>query len=828
MLAAGSVSRFELNTPGVAGGSGPTGNDLVNVTGNLTLGGTLDIAGAPSAGYYRLFNYGGTLSGSYGSVSAGAFTPTVLTNIANQVNLSLLGAGQQMQFWDGGDQAGNGIVNGGSGTWNSVGTNWTGMPGQAGINDQWRSSVGVFAGSAGGAVTVQGSQTFDTLQFMTDGYTLAGGTLLLGPATGTVNVDGGVAATIGSVIDGAGKSLDKVGTGTLTLTGDNTYTGATTISSGTLSLGNGGTTGSVAGNIVDNAALVFNRSNALTYAGLISGAGTVTKSGAGTLTLTGDNTYTGATTISAGTLSLGNGGTTGSVTGNIVDNAALVFNRSNALTYAGVISGTGTVTKSGAGTLTLTGANTYAGGTTISAGTLSLGNGGTTGSVAGNIVDNAALVFNRSNALTYAGLISGAGTAHQERRRHADADRRQHLHRRHDDQRRHALARQWRHDRQRRRQHRRQCRAGLQPQQCADLCRLDQRHRHADPGGAGALTLTGDNTYTGATTISAGTLSLGNGGTTGSVAGNIVDNAALVFNRSNALTYAGSISGTGTAHQERHRHADLDRRQHLHRRHDDQRRHAFARQWRHDRQRRRQHRRQCRAGLQPQRRADLWRHRQRHRHAVTKNGAGTLTLTGANTYAGGTTISAGTLSLGSGGTTGSVTGNIVDNAALVFNRSDALTYAGIDQRHRHAHQERRRHADLDRRQHLHRRHDDQRRHALARQWRHDWQRRRQHRRQCRAGLQPQQCAHLCRFDQRRRHRHQERRRHADPDRRQHLHRRHHDQHRRALARQWRHDRQRRRQHRRQCCAGLQPQQCADLCRLDQRHRHTSPRAAPAR
>ena len=98
----------------------------------------------------------------------------------------------------------------------------------------------------------------------------------------------------------------------------------------------------------------------------------MTKSGAGTLTLTGANTYTGGTTISAGTLSLGSGGTTGSVAGNIVDNGALVFNRSNAVTYAGVDQRQpARVTKIGSGTLTLTGANTYTGGTTISAGTLS-------------------------------------------------------------------------------------------------------------------------------------------------------------------------------------------------------------------------------------------------------------------------------------------------------------------------------------------------------------------------------------------------------------------------------------------------------------------------
>jgi len=63
--------------------------------------------------------------------------------------------------------------------------------------------------------------------------------------------------------------------------------------------------------------------------------------------------------------------------------------------------------------------------------------------------------------------------------------------------------------------------------------------------GAGTATLTGTGTYTGGTTISAGTLQLGNGGTSGSVGGNITNNASLVFNRSDALTYGGVISGTG-------------------------------------------------------------------------------------------------------------------------------------------------------------------------------------------------------------------------------------------------------------------------------------------
>ena len=99
--------------------------------------------------------------------------------------------------------------------------------------------------------------------------------------------------------------------------------------------------------------------------GLVSGTGRLTKTSGvtagnfGVLVLTGTNTYSGGTTISAGTLQLGAGGASGSIVGNVTNNATLAFNRSDALTYAGVVSGTGAVTKSGAGTLTLTGANTY-------------------------------------------------------------------------------------------------------------------------------------------------------------------------------------------------------------------------------------------------------------------------------------------------------------------------------------------------------------------------------------------------------------------------------------------------------------------------------------
>jgi autotransporter-associated beta strand protein len=98
-------------------------------------------------------------------------------------------------------------------------------------------------------------------------------------------------------------AIAKSGSGTLVLTGANTYTGGTTINAGTLQLGDGTTSnGSVAGNISDNSGLVFANPNPQVFSGTIFGFGSVTKSAPGALTLGGNNSFTGGLTVQEGTL----------------------------------------------------------------------------------------------------------------------------------------------------------------------------------------------------------------------------------------------------------------------------------------------------------------------------------------------------------------------------------------------------------------------------------------------------------------------------------------------------------------------------------------------
>src|SRR5690606_28071916 len=136
-------------------------------------------------------------------------------------------------------------------------------------------------------------------------------------------------------------------------------------------------TGSISGDIVNNGYLQIYRSDAYTLTGDVSGSGIFGKVGANTLTLTG---HVANLINLSGTLRVGDGGTSGSISNNVANNGALIFDRSDDLTYGGQIIGGGTVTKEGAGTLTFTGNNTYGGATNVNAGVLAV-NGSVSGAV---------------------------------------------------------------------------------------------------------------------------------------------------------------------------------------------------------------------------------------------------------------------------------------------------------------------------------------------------------------------------------------------------------------------------------------------------------------
>ncbi|ECY2306699.1 autotransporter outer membrane beta-barrel domain-containing protein [Salmonella enterica] len=368
-------------------------------------------------------------------------------------------------------------------------------------------------------------------------------------AHGTFNLaDADDSFTVNTVLENVdansgwnGQSLTKTGAGTLILNAENTYTGGTTISDGTLVANNVEALGT--GNVTDNATLELNTGGDFDNA--ISGSGQVVKSGDKTLTLSGANSYTGGTTISGGTLVATNVEALGS--GDVTDNATLELNTGG--TFDNVISGSGQVVKSGDKTLTLSGANSYTGGTTISGGTLIATNVEALGT--GNVTDDATLELNTGGDFDNA--ISGSGQVVKS--------------------------------------------------------------------GDETLTLSGANSYTGGTTISGGTLVASNVDALGS--GDVTDNATLEMNTGG--DFDNNIGGTGS---------------------------------------------------------------------VVKSGDKTLTLSGANSYTGGTTISGGTLvasnveALGSGDVTNDAvlelnTGGDFDNAIsgsgqVVKSGDKTLTLSGAN------------------------------------------------------------------------------------------------------------------------------------------------------
>jgi autotransporter-associated beta strand protein len=466
--------------------------------------------------------------------------------------------------------------------------------------------------------------------------------------------------------------------GQLILTGDNPrFRGAVLVdSAGTLQLGNGGAAGDISGNITDNGNVVFDRNNTVTFSGLISGTGRLGQTGIGTTVLTANNTYTGGTVINNGILQLGNGGTTGRVVGDVTDNGTLTIDRGNAVTLPGVISGTGKLNQIGSGTTILTAANTYTGGTTISTGTLQIGDGGTTGGITGNVIDNGRLAFDRSDIVTFSGPVSGIGSLEQigpgTTILTADntytggttistgtlqignggtaggimgnvTDNG-------------TLA--------------------FDRSDIVTFSGLVSGTGRLEQTGAGTTLLTADNTFTGGTTISAGTLQLGNGGTTGGLVGNIIDNGTVAFDRGDIVTFPGVIAGSGSLSQIGSGSTILTANN------------TYT------------------AGttiaagtlqlgdggtsgsivgdvtdngtLQIDRSNPLTLPGTiSGTGGLSQIGPGTTVLTANNTYTGGTTIGAGTLLLGDGGTAGGIVGDVTDNGTLAFDRRDTVTFPGV-------------------------------------------------------------------------------------------------------------------------------------------------------
>jgi fibronectin-binding autotransporter adhesin len=313
------------------------------------------------------------------------FTTPYLTGSNGVTNSSSTTSGEVVE---GGGPAGtiySGIISNGASS-----TAWVHTGGDVIITGANSQTGGTFI--QGGNVTISGTGTLGGV--LNSVSVTGGGVLDLGRTTqtqnGLVRLFGGTiqngtlssfdaflvqSGTISAVLAGTGE-LQQSTAGRVTLLGANTYSGETNIFGGTLQIGGAGSLGggSYSQTIGINfgaSTFEYSSSAAQTLSGDISGTGALTKdTSSSTLTLTGANTYTGGTTIAAGTLQIGAGGTTGSIVGGVVDNGTLAFDRADNANFGGAISGTGSLTQLGVGTLTLTGANTYSGSTTVFAGTL--------------------------------------------------------------------------------------------------------------------------------------------------------------------------------------------------------------------------------------------------------------------------------------------------------------------------------------------------------------------------------------------------------------------------------------------------------------------------
>ncbi|EHE5994198.1 fibronectin-binding autotransporter adhesin ShdA [Salmonella enterica] len=262
------------------------------------------------------------------------------------------------------------------------------------------SGTGALVKTGTGELTLSGDNTYS------GGTTITGGTLTADHAdslgTGVIANSGVLQVGEGELentLSGTG-SLVKTGTGELTLSGDNTYSGGTTITGGTLTADHADSLGTGA---IANSGVLQGGEGELENT--LSGTGSLVKTGTGELTLSGDNSYSGDTTITGGTLTADHADSLG--TGDIDNSGVLQVGEGE---LENTLSGTGSLVKTGTGELTLSGDNTYSGGTTIDDGVLIATN---VNALGGGDVDNTGTLkldaegeFNLANVTTQSGATT--------------------------------------------------------------------------------------------------------------------------------------------------------------------------------------------------------------------------------------------------------------------------------------------------------------------------------------------------------------------------------------------------------------------------------------
>jgi autotransporter-associated beta strand protein len=355
----------------IQGGTETLSGSSENFTGALEVfsGATLDLTGNASIANASQLYDGGTvdISGSDGISVAGINGGGEI--ILGDQTLTITGDNTVVYA---GDITGDGGV---TITGSEAFTNAQHYTGQTTVGSGGNLSL-LTSGDISASSGVEDNGTFDISNINTDSTTIAAlsgsGAVHLGD--NTLIIAHGLGVFSGSFTAGTG-GVTLAG-GTTTITGDTGVPFAVDAGAA-LQLGDGGTLGAVTDNVVNNGTVIFDRSDTVTYSTLITGSGDLTQAGTGTL-IVDSAIAPGNVTVSNGTLQVGTGGNTGSLgSANVTDNGVLAFDRSDTVTITRAISGSGDLDMIGSGTLIYDAQGSATGLTTVSSGTLEVGDSNT-------------------------------------------------------------------------------------------------------------------------------------------------------------------------------------------------------------------------------------------------------------------------------------------------------------------------------------------------------------------------------------------------------------------------------------------------------------------